>query len=727
MPNAEDRRAGNWRWKLYDALRTYLTTGDLSELQERVTDATRPDERVAATAALVALLVEQGRPRDALAVPITDPDDPVDAGWLQVQRARAYFEIGSLADCVESSVQAAALRGTQPNDPTAQAIAAASLSLVFTAQGWKASDFEPMMRANDNAAAWWRAQQRAWGLADMLDDAFHHWAARTKKPRDLRKHDTWLRLRSVAFTAGAAGNHDGWRGSTIELARFTLATSSGAESPEQIADHLRDLVLAGDAEFIDAAVRRLVADGPHEAVTIAISKVDLSTATRSSLKGTISLLAAGSDVVPSHDADRHVEATLQLLSHREALEPLSTSVPWTQGDLTDVLRELYPVASDGGRVSIRHHLASMSPVPDQVLAHSYAALVDFVKADAWAEGDVELVEERVASYAGVPALPSPEREGDPPLELSPFGDHWELADAWQGLLSAQGVSATIGALLEQAASGSHRALLALGDLTLIPGDTAARVIAELAKDLNSARVEYAKGHGAEIGGLDEGSTLIKLNLLFPQHAIWQPIYDLLSRDSVPEQQAQSLRVLEGRSAQLPKVVQNTLRPILQTLATLPPPAPRPLMPPVDVGALARAAARSLDPTCLDPVQAAHLLTEGLAGRRELAVHLAKAPASTDLTSLFCLAYDPDPQTSASAIRGITRALVSKNEPEACLEVLIDLLNRPGVRRAGAMASALRGKHDLGDATMLAERLVDHPSAKVRRIARGVLKDAPTAE
>lgn len=717
MPNAESRRTGNWRWRLYDALLAYLTTGDLSTLRERTTDATRPDEVAAATALLVAILIEQGRPVEALGVPIAEPNDPVDAGWLEVQRARAQFETGDLSGCLGSSVRAAALRGTQPTDPTAQAIAASSLSLIFNASGWAAGDFEPMVRASDNAAAWWRAQQRAWGLSGMLEDAFQRWSAGAGTAKGPHQRDTWLRLRSAVFTAGAAGNHDGWRSSTIELARFALTTASGNESPDEIASYLRDLVLAGEDKSIKATTARLIEDGPHEAVAIAISETDLATSTRSSLEAAASLLAAGADVVPPHEADRHVGAVLQLLSSGETLAALTRSVSWIQRNLIEALRGLWLSASEDGRAAIRHHLASMSPVPDQLLAHEYAGLVDSIKTDAWAETDVGLVLERVASYAGTPDAATPQVEGEAPSELSPFGDHWELADSWQGLLSARGENATREALLEQAAGGSHRALLALRDLTLIPHETAARVITALAKGLDAARAAYANGHGATIGGLDEGSTLIKLNLLFPQHANWQPIYDLLSENSVPEQQEQSLQVLAGRGIQIPEAIRNRLLPIIQGLAEIPAPEPRFLIPPVDVGALAREAIQALDPTPLDPVHAAHLLAEGLTGRRELAVRLADAPANTDLTNLYCLAYDPDPRTSGSATRGIARALIANKSPDACLEVLTDLLAIPGVRRARAIASALRSQRDLGMAAKLAERLAEHPSASVRRMVR----------
>ncbi len=709
MPGADERQAGSWRWRFFDALRLYVDSGPLDQLQDRLKDASRPDERSACAAVLMACLIEHGNATSVSAIDVAEEDDPVDRDWVRVQQARALYEIGQLEECAEIALSVAALRATHPDDPTAQAISAGALNLLFEI-GWSSQHFEPMVRTNDNAPTWWRAQQRAWGLGAVLARTFEQWIGGSNRTAG-RIGTAQQRLRSVALMSGISGDSVAWRQATSELAKFELAMSDRSAASTEYAEPLRRLCAAGDSKAIESTVRRLVADGPCDAARIAAHEVSLDSATRTSMKASIALVSSSGDVVAPEDADRHAAWALGVLGDPTPVAHLSGSTAWVQRDLVRLINRVWPALSADGRNLVVVFLGSMAPVGEQLVADEYARLIPRVAPDLWSRAAIEAIGKRVEGWDAPATTEDSESETKQTrAETTPYGDNWQLGDAWRSLLAATGNDRARSELILEATVGDDRALLALDDLAALPAEEAAKIIERLDEAVRTAIAEAAAGWST-IGMLNYGSALVAMNLWFPQHARWDRVYDLLDDRSGLHHQTGALAVLASDSATLPDEVIRLLVPHLEELAVwsspqLPPPFQQPQ-------ALAKQALASLRPRSYDMVALAKTMAAGRQGRREVAWSIGKAPTEADVAMLTALVYDPDTGVAEAAARGMARALANGVVVEVVQPVLEDLLSSTGSRLARVIAIGLARPGTSPEARDLLRTLAAHPSAQIR--------------
>jgi len=68
---------------------------------------------------------------------------------------------------------------------------------------------------------------------------------------------------------------------------------------------------------------------------------------------------------------------------------------------------------------------------------------------------------------------------------------------------------------------------------------------------------------------DEGSTLLKMNLNYPEIAEWEPIVDLLKGPAFSEQQGETIWTLTQIAEQIPPSVTAALAPQLRNIADQP--------------------------------------------------------------------------------------------------------------------------------------------------------------
>ena len=86
--------------------------------------------------------------------------DPVDLGWILVQRARANTDAGRDEDAL-TNARAALEKFVDGADVTATALAAAATAAVWSivaTQNFEETDIGGLMTASDNAVSWWRSQ-----------------------------------------------------------------------------------------------------------------------------------------------------------------------------------------------------------------------------------------------------------------------------------------------------------------------------------------------------------------------------------------------------------------------------------------------------------------------------------------------------------------------------------------------------------------------------------------
>lgn len=167
------------------------------------------------------------------------------------------------------------------------------------------------------------------------------------------------------------------------------------------------------------------------------------------------------------------------------------------------------------------------------------------------------------------------------------------------------------------AEGSYEALLAIGSVDGFPVDVASHIIGHLRHDLAAQRKAAAQGHG--VGPeLDEGLTLLKVNLQYPQLADWEPIADLLDGPAFPEQQIATIMALTQIPERIPPSVATVLTPHLKQIAAESSSSERFRSISIEVPELARRAVEALEPELSDPSEIARRLAHGREAKQALA-------------------------------------------------------------------------------------------------------------
>jgi hypothetical protein len=721
IPNEADRSTGSWEWRFFQALRTYLITGALESINHLLDEPARSHQRTAVRAAYLAFLAEQGEYQTALdfftQFELHEVDDPIDRAWLTMHSARCLLERGQKQESLEAALEAATIGAFFTDDPTALTISAAGFTCAFSATDLAPEHFEPMMRANDVAPLWWRSQQRAWALSAQFSQEFEEWAGkgRTRYPEETT---AWQQFRSIVLTSGVAGDHQAWKSATAQLARFELMMKSSRFRDDDYATALRDLRLAGDEKAVGLAVKKLEDDGPCHAVAIAGHHLDFLKSTRTSLASDIQLVTIGADLLSDSDAERHAAWALAVLEEPARIQPLTQSVPWTYRYLVDMLRSLWPRLGPEATDATRSFLTEMPYRANQLIAEEFARLVRTIGSRGWTEHQICKIRRRLAAIEGEmdePGSDSPDGQS----ESTAGHDQQPLADAWRWLLSEAGDEARKQQLLREAADGSPEALLAIGNVKGFPADVAAHIIRHLSRALAAQREEAAEGR-AEIGAPDEGSTLLKMNLHYPE-IDWEPIVDLLRGPAFPEQQCGTIWTLAQNSEPVPPSVIPALVPQLRKIADQPRDEHFSIHS-LDTQELARQALEALQPELNDPSEIVRRLAHGREAKQTLARTLGAVGEESHLLLLAALAGDDQSTVRSAAAWAATRWVVRGIHSAFALQLVDDLLDGGRTRVALEVTRAIPHQEDLTRLEPILRKLQLSDSAAVRRRAVELLEN-----
>jgi hypothetical protein len=577
-----------------------------------------------------------------------------------------------------------------------------------------------MLRANDVAPLWWRGQQRAWALSAHFAREFEEWAGKGRT-RHSKEATAWQQLRSIVLTRGVAGDHRAWRSATAELARFELMMKSSSFGDDDYAIVLRDLRLAGDDDAVGLAVKKLGDDGPCHAVTIAGHRLDFLKSTRTSLASDIRLIISGADQISDSDAERHAAWGLEVLAKPARIHALTQSVAWTCCSIVEMLRSLWPRLGREAMEATRNFLAGMPYLADQLLADRFARLMRTIGSKGWTEHQISEVRRRLAATEAAVLEPGWDALPDGRSESTAEHDGQSLADAWRWLLSEAGDETHRQQLLRKAAEGSPEALLTIGDVTGFPADVAARIIGHLGRALAAQRGEAAEGR-AEIRAPDEGSTLLKMNLNYPEMADWQPIVDLLKGPAFPEQQAETIWTLTKTAEEIPPSVIAALVPQLREIADQPSDEHF-SFDGMDNRELARHAVDGLQPELNDPSGIVRRFAQGGEAKQTLARTLGAVGEKSHLLLLASLAGDDQSMVRAAAAWAATRWVLRGIHPDFALQLVDNLLDGGGTRVAFEVTRAIRHEEDLTSVEPILRKLQLSDSAAVRgRAAELQLRD-----
>ncbi|WP_338760910.1 DUF4365 domain-containing protein [Nocardia vulneris] len=681
------RESTEWGWRFYAAVHDVLLDGaDIRAVTELIAQTDHPFERAAACVVAAALHIENKAPAEALALLSKEIDrdecQPVDHAWLLMHQARCHAELGHLPEARLCALAVQSLPHVAPHDPSAMAIVGASFDLIFSTTEWAEKDISGAIAGRDTTAAWWRAQEVAWGLQDQAEKRFERWANPGRTVR--RQADTtWMRLRGATLIAGFTGDHGAWKYSISLLAKHIL-TSDG-NSTDDTSNAIWALLICGDSSAIELAVPHLLNIGIVDAVHNAAAKVDLAESTWTSLRADVEMILRAADILTAEQADRHARWALDVLDDSACLDHLAPSF-FVESLVLEMLAAVVPSLSGSGLRIVIKHLVDLPRIDDQAIAHEYAHVMANIPDAAWTRLDLDTLAMREQ-------------------------DQFELADQITTVLARHQPS--LRAELQGAiARGDQRALHAFGDVRDLDAATVVGLIDSLRESIAQEIRDLRAGTG-HVRTHSFAATLVLINVAYPEYADWNPIIALFSlRSPFADQLASPLSALRRWGARVPADVIDQLEPglrrIMRSLPQL-----HPLFGERDLRGIASAALAALDPTRISRSDLWELLSGNKDQRAAAVVAVAGQKHADAYDTLVVMSHDPDPWVRGVVANTLTRWITSGiavADSAALLEEIIT--SSPSILTA-QMVSVLLEDAPQSVYEILADILSDHPSARVR--------------
>lgn len=711
LPSEQEQAEYPFVWGLYHALWTYLETGEIAQFEAMAAVPAPSHERVALSAMRAAIAVENGDPTGALSVleDMEDDDqvDPVDSAWLDAHRSRCLREVGDADGARDLALQVAAIGLLHAQDHGAVALRAAVLNNTFFTFEAAPSDRQLAASAADSPPVWWRDQHRAEALSEVLDRKYKDWA--NPMSRDVRPDtDAWHRLRGITLNAGLAADHRAWCLAMSQLSRYELSSGDLSDA-DRIAACLDDLRNCGDNDALCSAVNRLALDGPVQPLRDVTAKLDVTKCTRTNFTSSLEILRESIEVLPEPTLEHHARWVLQQLQDPSRLPKTDNTFSWLAKDyLLPTMCQAYRLLTSDGQALVRRHVVAMAPVSDQLLAESYTTLVRSIPHGDWTDDEVRALQPRAVAVSF-----------ESGSEVTSFGDHTSLGQAFNATLARAGDSDRLTALYEQLAAGNWQPLDGLGAIGDIPSDVLSPLIPHLVRDLDERAAQFGKGMWTD-PTIYSGEVLLVINCTHPDLALWDPIQQVLEGRSKWDQASLARRLSELGDV-IDEEVIHQLAPLLVALAD--DPDDTPLFNPKAHEA-ARAALLELTTNLGDPASLRRALAAGHSGRRAVARALGRRRAASDLALLAALATDTDPTVRAAAAWAATTWL--RHDPlPAVQDILDDLLEEGGFANAYATMRALGHEQHNEAVHGILEAMSAHPSARVRWRAKELINDPET--
>lgn len=714
LPRESDR-PDSLQWRLFTALESYVKRGDrdaLGLLLEGQSGA--PHEQVACLVAFAAACAESGDYSAVLAaidrVECAHSDDPVDQAWVDAHKARSLLELGRSEECAELALGASAVGMLHPHDPTALVIQAACLNQVFMLNLWESKRFVEMVRANDSAPMWWRAQKRAWALSSHLSSNFHSWAGESDEQAS-KDWESWSNLRSVVLTTGMAADQSSWRTAARELAQQELMTSGDSDVP-RFSAAVNDLCRAGAKKVLEAAVAKLGRVGPADALRSVCSQADLSQATWTSFGAYLELLCLASDLMDDESVRRHGSWALAALDNG-TLVPTTAESGWSKSrELIRLLGELCHQLPDDLATELQVYLVHMAPVEDQLLAETYARLIRRIRPGSWSSESLSAVKARVSLPISVSEVRA--------SEVSHFGDHRELTLAWLEVLAETEEPQLRTQLDVEAAAGVDDAIRSIRDLSALNMTTAEQIIEHLRLKVDERRQAFAQGKGWSLGGLDYGSALLRTNINHPEAADWEPIEWILKGPVPLLDQFNLLDDIERLSSRVPVDVAKGWVPLISEIEAVPSVLHSFIADEAKVPNAAKRARLALVNPFDDENDLFARLADGEDGRSSVARAIGRYGGEPHLPLLGSLASDPGAKVRIAASGACVRLLL-RGIPWQCVQPVLDpLLESNGTGNSLAATREISEDDDLAAVGPVLERLMASPSAAVRERAAALI-------
>jgi hypothetical protein len=681
--------SGEFGWRLYAALSSWLLDDDLGPLHAVAAAALLPHERTATTVCLSQAHLERGSVSGAAALLewslAFNDANPVDHAWLTCHKSRCDMESGHSESARREAVAVQLLRHVATQDPTGRALVGSASQIIFSLGDWGPESLADSIEGRDTAAVWWRSQTLVTALDEHFQQSYRSWSS--DPSITLTNEDVvWTRLRSAMLLAGFAGDFHGWRHAAALLAQCQLM-ASGQDDQRRWAIGL--LRVAGAEKAMRLAVGRILEQGPVSALIDAGTELDLASTTRTSFQSDVALLVSSADVLHQSICDRHVEWCLGVLADPGAFEERLNPGLMVAPLLVQLVTGLYTVTSEQVQSRVRAHLARLPAVGDTLSAMRYAELIDEVAAASWSLNEVR------------------------DLSARPPGDAPELLRAIERLRSQLDPVARSG-LLNRIGGGDLFALESFGSVVDLPDGVVADLIVTIAARVRK-RISQARAGTFELGGFDLVRTLVLLNLWHPAVADWEPVVEAFDEpESHPHHLVGAIILLRDSPDRVPPAIREALRPSLAMLAARMGGTHRDvLLGPVDISGASWAALAQLFPDAVTDIDLNRRLL-GDDGERSAVVQIIiRREEESQIGTLTLLARDASAKVRRAVAHGLAHWLVRGVAVPGSRAVLADLLSGPDVTLAVAASGALDAPWGEG-ADQLSALLAGSPSATVRR-------------
>lgn len=689
------KESPDWSWRFAGAIDTRVNTGQLEQLLACVADAEEPHNTAAAAVVGAAALMEKAQPeaaRKLLVAALAREDlSPVDHAWLLMQRARADLDLGQIDDARSAAMEVVQVRPAAGDDITATAIAGVAAVLLYMTAQRGAQEIQAAVAGTDTTAAWWRTERAASGATAVVEREFIAWSrhrAVVLWAEDVANN----RLFTASLLASHLGDHDTWRRhSAINAQQALLQVNRSTESP-RVLSLLNDLLLSGDDKGFDKAVRRLVLDGPAEAVSTAAANIDFTNWTRTSAATKLTLLRRAGDVLDAETATAAVSWLLATLAEPLDFEKRTVASYDVPTCLADTLADVIEAAPLASQLEVVERVLSLPPQQDELAARSWARVVRALPDPVWTV-DFAARAEQVS------------------------GDHHDvLRLRLLGAAALRHDTATH-TLLNEICGHSLDALGALGHTRGLTDDAIAELITRLRPHI-AHLIDEAR-HGMHHAWAHDVSWVItKLNIERPHLAQWDPVFALLEEPLVAGKDKRGTCILLALHANtLPDEVRIRLSAIAQAMLQHP-------VPGIDrmLGSRgARGPAALLVAMLADDTEQIHqLLMNRLGGGpddRAWAARMAPRLAyDAAVGILTVLVHDPEPTVRSAAAVSAAQLSVDAPDDAPTATLLQHCLHDPGVLVPQALAScpytprAILGElttHRSASARTAAERRLRH--------------------
>lgn len=701
VPSLEEAGSSrDWRWRFVAALGRLWIDGDRDAVAARIDDAPNPASRAAACVVTACALVDAERHAEAVALLSDQPDDagPVDWAWIQGQVARARAELGDVATARQAAAATLRALSRNPDDVTASAIGAAAAQLLFQTAPWGQRPLEELITANDTAVSWWRTQTLSSALIAAADRNFQLWADDQTTRIDFE--DT-VNNRLLAGTVNAhlTGEQGAWRTMGSLLARDTLIVQHAAGDTRRQTEALDELRRSGDEKSLELAARRLWDVGPLGPLTEAARRIQPGSWTHTTARANLALWQDAGDVIEEDTATDAARYCLGILTDNSGFVARTTPPFHVAHYTLKALAGLLDAADDAFHRDLAAFLVSLPPVTDPLTAQGLALAVPVLRATALAPEDHATWRQAAASQ--------PDRR---------------VAARMLGVLAGDDQAARA-LLLTRIAQGDDDALAALGDLRQLDTETAGRLAAQDAQQLDGIVAQAQGGRFAVARTRDPAYRLAILGAYFPDVAPWDALLRYLGEARMPSQhKRRACLTLATHADRLPDSVRSDLRELLPRLTGTDPAGGLFGSPLGGVVVILAAAVGTLDDQTLTKGIAA-LLTGSRQQRRDAATLISRLGRRELTAALVTLVSDPYPDVRAEAACVLAMRVASPDPSIDPLAVagLQRALADPGALVSLAIADGVAAAEAPSDeARELVAPLLGHPSARVRQATASAL-------